>query len=213
MKKRLLSWLMALTLCLALLPAAALANGNGVEDLRLTGEQETILSGEEGNAAPGEQQETQLAEGALLPAAAPAAEPAALMASGLFTQAAGHDHCLCGAAHKAIGDHTDANASQITFTEWTDELAKAQYNSEKKTAANSLPKQGNNYYYLTQDVELSTSWKPADGTVPSQATGCPAVLPPMAAAACTWGAAPTRSTCTAARSPIMRRQTMPAAAV
>lgn len=69
MKKRLLSWLMAMTLCLTLLPAAALANGNGVEDLQLTGEQETILSGEEGNAAPGEQQETQLAEGALLPAA------------------------------------------------------------------------------------------------------------------------------------------------
>ena len=161
MKKRLLSWLMALTLCLALLPAAALANGNGVEDLRLTGEQETILFGEEGNAAPGEQQETQLAEGALLPAA----EPAALMASGLFTQAAGHNHCLCGATHKAIGDHTDAKAVSITFTEWTDELAKEQYGNSEKTAANSLPKQGNNYYYLTQDVELSTSWKPADGTV------------------------------------------------
>lgn len=165
MKKRLLSWLMALTLCLTLLPAAALANGNGVEDLRLTGEQETILSGEEGNAAPGEQQETQLAEGALLPAAAPAAEPAALMASGLFTQAAGHDHCLCGAAHKATGDHTDAKAVSITFTEWTDELAKEQYGNDKKTAANSLPKVGNDYYYLTQDVVLSTSWKPADGTV------------------------------------------------
>lgn len=164
MKKRLLSWLMALTLCLALLPAAALANGNGVEDLQLTGEQETILSGEEGNAAPGEQQETQLAEGALLPAAAPAAEPAALMASGLFTQAAGHDHCLCGAAHKAIGDHTDANASQITFTEWTDALAEQQ-NGSGKTAANSLPKVGNGYYYLTQDVVLRTSWRPADGTV------------------------------------------------
>ena len=158
MKKRLLSWLMALTLCLALLPAAALANGNGVEDLQLTGEQKTILSGEEGSAAPGEQQETQLAEGALLPAA----EPAALMASGLFTQAAGHDHCLCGAAHKDIGTHT--TAWSITFTAWTDELAEKQ-NGEGKTAANSLPKQGNNYYYLTQDVELSTSWKPADGTV------------------------------------------------
>ena len=157
MKKRLLSWLMALTLCLTLLPAAALADGNGAEDLQLTGEQETILSGEEGNAASGEQQETQLAEGA--------EQPAALMTSGFFTQAAGHDHCLCGAPHKATGDHTDAMAVSITFTEWTDELAKEQYNNEKKTAANSLPKVGNNYYYLTQDVELSTSWKPADGTV------------------------------------------------
>ncbi len=157
MKKRLLSWLMALTLCLTLLPAAVLANGNGVEDLQLSGEQETILSGEEGNAVSGEQQETQ-------PTAVPAAEPAALMASGLFTQAAGHDHCLCGAAHKAIGDHTDANASQITFTEWTDALAEQQ-NGSGKTASNSLPKEGNNFYYLTQDVVLSTSWKPADGTV------------------------------------------------
>ena len=132
MKKRLLSWLMALTLCLTLLPAAALANGNGVEDLRLTGEQETILSGEEGNAVSGEQQETQ-------PTAAPAAEPAALMASGLFTQAAGHDHCLCGAPHRATGDHTDAGAVSITFTEWTDELAKVQYNNEKRLRPTPCP--------------------------------------------------------------------------
>ncbi len=125
MKKRLLSWLMVLTLCLTLLPTAAFAVEN--EDV----------------SAQSSAQESKISTQA----------------------AAAHVHCRCGATHKAIGDHTDANASSLTFTAWTDELAAEQYSSKEKTAANSLPSTGNDFYYLTKDVELSTSWKPADGTV------------------------------------------------
>ena len=148
MKKRLLSWLMVLTLCLTLLPTAAFAAGE--EQAPAEAGEETLIQGQP------EEPEKELA---------PESEPALLAVSGISTQAAGHDHCLCGAEHKAIGDHTNANASSITFTAWTDELAAEQYSSEKKTAANSLPSTGNDFYYLTKDVKLSTSWKPADKTV------------------------------------------------
>ena len=123
MKKKVLSALMALALCLSLLPAAAFAAEN--EDVSAqSGAQESKIS---------------------------------------TRAAAAHDHCLCGATHKNSNGHMVG--SSITFTPWTDELAAKQYDSDKKTAANSLPSTGNDFYYLTKDVELSTSWKPADKTV------------------------------------------------
>lgn len=70
---------------------------------------------------------------------------------GVFAQTTEHKHCVCGAEHQTIGDHTaeDADASK-TFQAWESD--------------NKLPdKEGN--YYLTKDVVISETWKPADGTV------------------------------------------------
>ena len=70
---------------------------------------------------------------------------------GVFAQTTEHKHCVCGAEHQTIGDHTaeDADASK-TFQAWESE--------------NKLPdKEGR--YYLTKDVVISETWQPADGTV------------------------------------------------
>lgn len=67
------------------------------------------------------------------------------------TKTTEHKHCVCGAVHKTIGDHTaeDADASK-TFQAWESD--------------NKLPdKEGR--YYLTKDVVISETWQPADGTV------------------------------------------------
>ena len=55
--------------------------------------------------------------------------------------AAGHTHCVCGAEHKTIGNHTD-----------------------DKTASNSLPAETGKYY-LTENVTVDGNWQPADNTV------------------------------------------------
>lgn len=62
--------------------------------------------------------------------------------------AAEHTHCVCGAEHTEIGDHTAEEL--ITFTAWSD--------------TTSLPSSKGNYY-LTADVTLSAAWNPVDGTV------------------------------------------------
>lgn len=110
MKKRVFSLFMALALCLSMLPAAAMAEDEGIS-----------------------------------------------------TQAAGHDHCICGAEHKTIGDHGAADNMSTTFTEWTDELAEKQ-NGEGKTASNSLPAKSD-FYYLNKDVTIGRDWEPANGTI------------------------------------------------
>lgn len=103
MKKRLLSWLMVLTLCLTLLPTAALADTGAGES-----------SGSEK-----------------------------------------HEHYLCGTSHTCA----NTQDSEREFTEWTDALAQERYGAGS-TAANSLPVDGPASYYLTQDVELTETWKP-----------------------------------------------------
>ena len=77
------------------------------------------------------------------------------------TKTTEHKHCVCGAEHQTIGDHK--NIDEKTFTEWTDTLAEEQ-NGAGNTASNSLPATAGNYY-LTKDVVISETWKPADGTV------------------------------------------------
>ena len=68
-----------------------------------------------------------------------------------------HEHCICGAAHENVGDHTTKN--EVTFTAWNDAEAKRQYsNKTDVTAANSLPKTTGNYY-LTGDVTLAAVWE------------------------------------------------------
>ena len=110
MKKRVFSLFMALALCLSMLPAAAMAEDEGIS-----------------------------------------------------TQAAVHEHCICGAEHKTIGDHGAADNMSTTFTEWTDELAEKQ-NGEGKTASNSLPAKSD-FYYLNKDVTIGRDWEPANGTI------------------------------------------------
>lgn len=77
------------------------------------------------------------------------------------TKTTEHKHCVCGAEHQTIGDHK--NIDEKTFTEWTDTLVEEQ-NGAGNTASNSLPTTAGNYY-LTKDVVISETWKPADGTV------------------------------------------------
>jgi len=72
-----------------------------------------------------------------------------------------HTHCICGAAHHEVGDHTDEE--RIEFTAWTDQLAVEQ-NGSGSTAANSLPSASGNYY-LTGDVSLEKRC----GAVPQRA--------------------------------------------
>ena len=77
------------------------------------------------------------------------------------TKTTEHKHCVCGAAHKTIGNHKDVE--EKTFIEWTDTLAKEQ-NEDGNTASNSLPATAGNYY-LTENVTITSTWQPADGTV------------------------------------------------
>ena len=67
-----------------------------------------------------------------------------------------HEHCICGAAHENVGNHTTEN--NVTFTAWNNAEAEKQYGKKAGvTAANSLPKTAGNYY-LTGDVTLAATW-------------------------------------------------------
>ena len=68
------------------------------------------------------------------------------------------NHCVCGAEHKSIGDHTTEQS--VEWTEWTDALAKSQNGSEY-TASNSLPAKSGNYY-LTGNVTTEDVWEQSD---------------------------------------------------
>lgn len=59
-----------------------------------------------------------------------------------------HKHCICGANHTETGDHK--SGTQNEFTAWT------------KT--DSLPDTAGSYY-LTDNVTLTETWEPAEGTV------------------------------------------------
>ena len=59
-----------------------------------------------------------------------------------------HTHCICGATHKDVGDHTQDQSN----TNWTGVSSLR----EITTAGN---------YYLTENVTLSATWEPVDDTV------------------------------------------------
>ena len=74
-----------------------------------------------------------------------------------------HNHCICGASHQAVGNHTDEE--QVKFTAWDDDEAAQQFTSLLgKTAANALPSKSGSYY-LTDDVCLEESWNVPDNVV------------------------------------------------
>ncbi|MGN0426365.1 MAG: hypothetical protein ACI4F0_01070, partial [Agathobacter sp.] len=60
------------------------------------------------------------------------------------------NHCICGASHTNVGDHTAENKPSGGWTEWT--------------ATDSLPS-STGYYYLKSDVTLNNQWTPANGIV------------------------------------------------
>lgn len=63
--------------------------------------------------------------------------------------AAVHTHCVCGKdAGVSVNGHTHSEA--VTFTAWPEK--------------DSLPKTAG-YYYLTENVTITSTWEPADGTV------------------------------------------------
>ena len=67
------------------------------------------------------------------------------------TKTTEHKHCVCGAEHKEIGDHTAEDADESkTFQAWESD--------------STLPGTAGRYY-LTKDVMISETWQPADGTV------------------------------------------------
>ena len=74
-----------------------------------------------------------------------------------------HNHCICGASHQAVGNHTDEE--QVKFTAWDDEEASNQFAAyENKTAVNALPRTAGNYY-LEGDVCLDEAWNAPAGVV------------------------------------------------
>ena len=94
MKKRLLSWLLILALCLSLLPAAALA-----EDAPEQTEAPVVR---EQTEAPTVQERTESVQ----------------TVNDTATQAAHTSHPICGAAHTDIGDHTADKCANVTWTAW-----------------------------------------------------------------------------------------------
>ncbi len=62
--------------------------------------------------------------------------------------ATAHSHCICGATHTNVGDHTTDQSASITWTAWT--------------SSNSLPT-ASGYYYLTQNANITEQWKITNG--------------------------------------------------
>ena len=108
MKKRLLSWLLILALCLSLLPAAALA-----ED------------------APEQTEAPVVREQTEAPTVQERAESVRAV-NDTAAQAAHTNHPICGATHTDIGDHT-GDCADVTWTAW-DGTSDIVYDSETKTA-------------------------------------------------------------------------------
>ena len=142
MKRKILSLLLVLALCLSLLPTAALASEDA-QAPALEQTQSEPAPEEQEAPAPEEQEE----------APAPEAQeqeeiPEAENEVSLFSADEPHTHYLCGGKTCTEVGHTES--AETTFTKWE--------------STNSLPTTADNYY-LTGNVTLSYTWTPADGTV------------------------------------------------
>ena len=137
MRKRMTSLLLALALCLSLLPAAAFA----AEADPAEQEQTKVVSGEqEETPAPEEPTEEEKPASGKQEQEVPDAEPAPQEAgSGTAVQAGEHTHYLCGGTDcTKIGHKED---SMVTFEPWED--------------ATTLPR-SSGAYYLTTNVTMSS---------------------------------------------------------
>lgn len=144
MKKRVLSMLMVLALCLTLLPTAALAEEAGAApdaanaDSTYTTGEEAGLAGGEDDSAPDD------TDGGDADSSSDAQDGEADTAVSAVQEAPHANHCVCGKdSSTTVKGHT-----HNTDTAWT--------------AANSLPNSAGNYY-LTQSV--SGSWTVPEGEV------------------------------------------------
>ena len=155
MKKRVLSLLMAIAICLSMLPSAALAEIPGTDTNEVQTEQQLPdeqnpdeqnpdeQNPDEQNPdeqKPDEQKPDEQNPDEQKPAKAPRKAPAAETPTG------GHaNHPICG---KTCG-HT---GNEHTNIEW-------------KPVSSLDEITGAGYYYLTQNVTIGSTWKPANGTV------------------------------------------------
>ena len=141
MKKRLISWLLILALCVSVLPAAALAAEP--EDTALTGAEQTIDPAEtEPESDPAEAKQT------ITPA-----EPLRAVSTG--SEGTTHTHFLCGGdtcnekGHES--EDGERGTGKIPFKKWT-------YDSKT-----GWPTRGN--FYLTSDVTLSDTLTVSSGNL------------------------------------------------
>ena len=159
MKKRVFSLILALALCLSLLPTAALADTADLTAQETqTGESsaDVYIEGEEiAGSAPGGE----------LDGADDIAEQSA--GAGTAVQAAHANHPICGATHKDIGDANDKTSHTgecpgVTWTELTVKENKLYIgNTEAKRSGYSDDSSYSNYftlpegnYYLGENIEL-----------------------------------------------------------
>ncbi len=151
MKKRLLSWLLVLALCLSLLPAAALA-----EDAPEQTDEPTIV---EQTEAPVAQEQTEEPAVQVQTESVQAVNETAV-------QTAAHSHPICGAEHTNIGDHTADNCEKsvtwLALTQSSDgELyaggtAVYHYKSEETAVtAYDFYKLTEGSYYLGGDITIN----------------------------------------------------------
>ena len=145
MRKRMTSLLLALALCLSLLPAAAFA----AEADPAEQEQTKVVSGEqEETPAPEEPTEEEKPASGKQEQEVPGAEPAPQEAgSGTAVQAGEHTHYLCGGTDCTEIGHKEEN--MVTFKSWD------------KT--DSLPESGT--YYLTANVTMSGEYYPTGDVI------------------------------------------------
>ena len=145
MRKRMTSLLLALALCLSLLPAAAFA----AEADPAEQEQTKVVSGEqEETPAPEEPTEEEKPASGKQEQEVPGAEPAPQEAgSGTAVQAGEHTHYLCGGTDCTEIGHKEEN--MVTFKPWD------------KT--DSLPESGT--YYLTANVTMSGEYYPTGDVI------------------------------------------------
>ena len=136
MKKKTWNLFLALSLCLTLLPTAALA-----ENERNPAEEQTqFLSGEQKEASAEEREQKEETS---------AAEFVPLMAENdIAVQSGEHTHFLCGSDPCTENGH--AENEETDFQPWT--------------GSDSLPDAPGSYY-LTASVTLTEAWKPVDGTI------------------------------------------------
>ncbi|MBR2303495.1 MAG: hypothetical protein IKA42_06815, partial [Clostridia bacterium] len=74
-------------------------------------------------------------------------------ASGTEGEGTAHKHCVCGATHTAVDNHKNEDISEFTAINSESELNAI----SKENAAGR--------YYLTADIEITSPFKPAGGTV------------------------------------------------
>ena len=137
MKKRLISWLLILALCVSVLPAASLAAEP--EDTALTETEQVLDQSEtEQEGDPDESEQT------LTPA-----EPLRAVSANSGTET--HKHYLCGGATCNKEGHEESTYENTTFMEW------------KYDSATGWPTRGN--FYLTGDVTLSNTLTVSSGNL------------------------------------------------